>query len=284
DPRRGVRTDCSKREPQSGAGTVHSFLMLLALDIGNSTIAAAVFDGPRLRAHARASSTVQRTPEETWQVIEGFLHDAGLSAEQLHAVGISSVVPFLTSLFDSLVRRKLGIVPVHISASLPLGFAIHYDQPTALGSDRICGAAAGYAKYGGPLIVIDFGTATTYGVVGANGDFLGGAISLGVKSTADALHSRTAQLPPIELAAPAKAICTDTVSAMQAGTMFSAIDAVEGMIARLKRELRTDAQVVATGGLSGIMVPLVPSINHHEPMLVLEGVRLLCRRVAGMRS
>ncbi len=258
--------------------------MLLALDIGNSTIAAALFDGPKVRAQTHASSTIQRTREETWQVIERFLHEAGLSMEHIHAVGISSVIPFLTSLFDSLLRQKLGIVPVHISASLQPGFTIHYDDPMTLGSDRICSAAAGYAKYGGPLIIVDFGTATTYGVIGANGDFLGGAIALGVRSTADALHSRTAQLPPIELSLPAKVICTDTVSAMQAGTMFSAIDAVEGMIARLKKELGTDAQVVATGGLSGILAPLIPSINHHDPMLVLQGVRLICQRVIGRPS
>lgn len=253
--------------------------MLLALDIGNSTIGAGLFDGEKKLGETQAPSGLQRTPEETWLVIEQLLYESGLAAEHINAVGISSVVPFLTSLFDSLVRKNLGIVPVHISALLDLGFKIRYDQPTMLGSDRICSAAAGYAKYGGPLIIVDFGTATTYGVVDANGDFLGGAISLGVKTTADALHSRTAQLPPITLALPERTICTDTVSAMQAGTMFGAIDAVEGMIARCKKELGAEARVVATGGLSAIMTPLIPSITHHDPSLVLDGVRLICERL-----
>lgn len=253
--------------------------MLLALDIGNSTIVAALFDRETKLGEITAPSSVQRTPEETWQIIESLRRHAGVPDVRVDAVGISSVVPFLTTLFADLSHTKLQCEPLIITGALDLGMRIAYNDARQLGPDRICAAVAGYHKYGGPLIIVDFGTATTYGVIGANGDFLGGAIALGVKATADALHSRTAQLPPIELTLPAGTICTDTATAMQAGTMFSAIDAVEGMIVRLKKELGVEAPVVATGGLSAIMVPLIPSINHHDPFLVLEGVRLICQRV-----
>lgn len=252
--------------------------MLLALDIGNSTIAAAVFDDTTMRAHMHASSTIQRTRDETWYLLEQFLYKAGLSVQHIHAAGISSVVPFLTSLFASLIRERLGIEPVVVSASLDLGIAIRYEDPLALGSDRICSAVAGYARYGGPLIVVDFGTATTYGVVAPNGDFLGGAISLGLKATAEALHRRTAQLPEIKLEAPPSPIATTTIAAMQAGTMFSAMDAFEGMVRRIRTELGTTARVVATGGLSTLMATLSPVIDACEPLLVLDGIRLICAR------
>lgn len=254
--------------------------MLLALDIGNSTIAAAVFEGASMRAHARASSTIQRTQDETWHVIEQFLYNANLSLQHIHSVGISSVVPFLTTLFESLTRERLIIEPLIISTSLDLGIKIHYDEPATLGSDRICSAIAAHAKYGGPLIVVDFGTATTFGVVAANGDFLGGAIGLGVKATAEALHRRTAQLPEIKLEVPPSVIATNTIAAMQAGTMFPAIDGLEGMVRRIKMELGTQAKVVATGGLSALMASLTPTIEVCEPFLVLEGIRLIAARGA----
>jgi type III pantothenate kinase len=258
--------------------------MLLALDIGNSTIVAALFDGEKKLRDVVAPSSVQRTPEETWQIVESLLQETGVPATSLHAVGISSVVPFLTGLFVDLVRKRIQRDPLVINGGLDLGIRLAYKNPLQLGPDRICAAVAGYHKYGGPLLIIDFGTATTYGVIDAHGDFLGGAIGLGVKAAADALHSRTAQLPPIELRLPSETICTDTSSAMQAGIMFNAIDAVEGMIERLKNALHADARVVATGGLGRIMAPLIPSIEQYDPSLVLEGVRLLCERLARNRS
>ncbi len=251
--------------------------MLLALDIGNSTIHAGLFSGPNLISRLSVSGTVQRTADETWNVIDSFL-TPHVRSEQLDGVGISSVVPFLTSLFSTLVREKLGKEALLINSALNLPIRILYENPSQLGPDRICAAAAGFTKHGGPLIVIDFGTATTYGVIDAKGNFLGGAISLGVKSNAEALYSRTVQLPQLDLTLPQQAIGRDTISGMRAGTMFGAIDAVEGMVKRIRAELGCDAKVIATGGLSELMSKQIQIIDACEPTLVLEGIRLIYDR------
>ncbi|MER3525028.1 MAG: type III pantothenate kinase [Ignavibacteria bacterium] len=253
--------------------------MLLALDIGNSTIAAALFEGEHLRGTYTAPSTVQRTAEERWHMIETLLLNSGCSHEDVTHAGISSVVPFLTQRFSELIAHNLGCHPLIINGTLDLGFRIHYRDASTLGADRLCSAAAAFEKFGGPIIVVDFGTATTYGVVDAHGDFLGGAIALGVRTTAETLQRRTAQLPSFELQPPTTPIANDTVSAMQAGTIFGTIDAVEGMLARIRKALGIHARAVATGGLSPVIAPLIPSIEHHEPSLVLEGVRLLTSRL-----
>ncbi len=251
--------------------------MLLALDIGNSTINAALFSGDDLIARLNVSSTVQRTGDETWNVIDSFLAPH-LLIQGLAGVGISSVVPFQTTLFASLVREKIHKEALLISSALDLPIHILYENPSQLGPDRICTAVAGFTKHGAPLIIIDFGTATTFGVVDASGNFLGGAISLGVKSNAEALYRRTAQLPQIDLTLPQQAIGRDTISGMRSGTMFGAIDAVEGMVTRIRRELGSDAKVIATGGLSEVMSKQMPVIDTHEPTLALEGIRLIYDR------
>lgn len=257
--------------------------MLLALDIGNSTIAAALFEDEQIRGTYVVPSTVQRTAEETWHIIETLLLNSGCSHEDVTQAGISSVVPFLTQRFSELIWHNLGCHPLIINGTLDLEFRIHYRDPSTLGADRICSAAAAFEKFGGPIIVVDFGTATTYGVVDANGDFLGGAIALGVKTAAEALQRRTAQLPSFDLRPPRTPIAVDTVSAMQAGTIFGTIDAVDGMLARIRKELGVHARAVATGGLSPLIAPLIPSIEHHEPSLVLDGVRILTIRIQRRR-
>lgn len=252
--------------------------MLLALDIGNSTMAAALFDDEKTVAELNVSSTVQRSPDETWGVILSFLSQNNFSPENISGIGIASVVPFLTKLFTSLFLEKAQLTPLVINGSTPTGISIKYSDPSQLGADRICSAVAAYGKFGGPLIVIDFGTATTYGAIDSEGNFLGGSISLGIQSTAEALFRRTAQLPEFSLQLPSSPICKDTISAMQAGTVFPAIDAVEGMITRIKRELGGDAKVVATGGLSPFMSKHTTMIDHYEPSLVLEGIRTIYRK------
>lgn len=252
--------------------------MILAFDVGNSTIVAGMYDGGKRIATFSASSTVQRTPEETWRLIDSFMKENGLTTSDITGAGISSVVPFLTSLLFDLVVHKTGHRPLVVSGSLDVGMPIHYDDPAQLGSDRICAAVAGYHQFGGPLILVDFGTATTYGVISQKGEFLGGAIALGVKLTADTLHSRTAQLPRIDLALPARSINTNTSAAVQAGTVYGAIDSVEGMIQRITAELEEPARVIATGGLCTIIGPMIPAIEHCNQFLVLDGVRLLVER------
>lgn len=252
--------------------------MLLALDIGNSTIGVAVFDGKKRLADLTIPHPTQRNSEEAWSAVQTFLSHHSISSNRIHGTCISSVVPSFTSVFTTFCNEKLDIEPLTISGSLDLGIKIHYEDPSSLGPDRICAAIAGFHRFGGPLIIIDFGTATTYGVIDKNGDFLGGVISLGVNSMAEALSQRTAQLPKIDLQLPLTAICTNTLSAMQAGTLFSAVDAVEGMVKRMRKELKVEARVIATGGLSVLMSQQTNIIHAVEPWLVLEGARLIYER------
>ncbi len=255
--------------------------MLLAIDIGNTNIVIGVYDGDKLVAEWRVTSSATRTADEMWLMIKSFCTDAGISPAQLTGVGISSVVPNLTSIFEAIARKYINVEPVVVSGNLDLGITVHYKDPSAVGADRICNAIAGFKKYGGPLIVIDFGTATTFDVVAKNGDFLGGVIALGLESTAAELHRRAAKLPKIELHFPDKVIGTDTASSMQAGVMFSAVDAVEGIVRRIQSELGSKAKVIATGGLSSIVAKQTKVIEACEPSLVLDGVRLIWERVNG---
>ncbi len=257
--------------------------MLLAIDIGNTHTVIGVFEGGTLVAEWRMTSSPDRTSDETWLSVRDSCAEVGIALSDIAGVGISSVVPDLTKTFEGIARKYIKTEPVTVSATLDLGIKIHYADPNTLGADRICNAIAGYKKHSGPLIVIDLGTATTYDVVAKNGDFLGGVITLGLESTAAELHRRAAKLPRIELQFPENIIGRDTVSAMQTGVMFGAVDAMEGMIRRIKGELGTNATVVATGGLSALIGGRTKVIDHFEPSLVLEGVRLICERVKGTK-
>ncbi|MGB9592418.1 MAG: type III pantothenate kinase, partial [Candidatus Kryptoniota bacterium] len=165
--------------------------------------------------------------------------------------------------------------PMVVSASLDLGIKIDYEDPHAVGSDRICNAVAGFEKFGGPLIIIDFGTATTFDVISVDGTYLGGAIAPGLETAAQDLQRRAAKLPKIELKFPANIIGKNTVASMQSGIMFGAVESMEGIVRRIKNEIGESAKVVATGGYAGILASASRIINAVEPSLVLEGVRII---------
>jgi len=194
-------------------------------------------------------------------------------------VGISSVVPDLTGVFESLARTYFAVEPVTVSAALDLGIRVMYRDPSAVGADRLCNAVAGFARYGGPLIIIDFGTATTYDVVAVNGDYLGGVITLGLESTAAELHRRAAMLPKVELRFPPHVVGTETAASMQAGLMYGTVEAVEGIVRRIQKELGTKTRVIATGGLSSLIAQHTSVIETCEPSLVLDGIRMIFERV-----
>ena len=256
--------------------------MLLAIDIGNTHTVFGVYDGEKLAADWRVTSNLQRTEDEVGTQLRQFLHGAEIDLGGISTVGISSVVPNLTDVFDAMARKYFRVKPIIVGSQLNLGFKIHYDDPGSVGADRLCNAVAGYAKHGGPLIIIDFGTATTYDLVASNGDYLGGVIAQGIETSAVDLHRRAAKLPKIELHFPAKLIATDTVSSMQAGILFGAIDAMEGMVRRLQTEMKLrdkkQPKVIATGGFSKLMSDHSPIIETCELTLVLDGVRLICER------
>lgn len=253
--------------------------LLLAVDIGNTHTVAGLYEGERLVADWRMASLATRTADENWLTIKSFCLDAGVAPERIRAVGISSVVPDLTGIFESIARKYFHVEPVTVGAELDLGIRVLYRDPTAVGADRLCNAIAGFRKYGGPLIIIDFGTATTYDVISAEGDYLGGVITLGLESAAAELHRRAAKLPRIELRFPATVIGRETVSSIQAGILYGTVDAVEGIVRRIRRELGAEATVIATGGLAGAIADHTSVISATEPTLVLEGIRLICERV-----
>jgi type III pantothenate kinase len=252
--------------------------MLLAVDIGNTHTVLGMFQGEKLVADWRISSSAHRTADETWLTLKNLCVDTSLKPQEITGVGISSVVPDLTDIFLTLARRHLELEPIEVSSRLDLGIKILYKDPSAVGADRLCNAVAGFRKYGGPLVIIDFGTATTYDVVSSKGDYLGGVIALGLESSAAELHRRAAKLPRIELRFPPKIIGTETESSMQAGVMFGTVDAVEGTVRRIREELGQAAKVIATGGLSTIIARFTNIIEACEPTLVLDGIRLIYDR------
>lgn len=258
--------------------------MLLAIDIGNTHTVFGVYQKAKLVMDWRLTSMLQRTEDEVGAQVRLFLSNAQLPLKRIQGVGISSVVPNLTDIFSMTAKKYFGVEPLIISSSLDLGINVHYDDPNSVGADRLCNAVAGYAAYGGPLIIIDFGTATTYDVVSSSGDYLGGVIAPGIETSAVDLHRRAAKLPKVELHFPKSTIGKDTVSSMQAGILYSAIDAMEGMIKRIQAEVREDegkkAKVIATGGFSQLMASHSTTIAECVPTLVLDGVRLIYERMS----
>jgi type III pantothenate kinase len=256
--------------------------MFLAIDIGNTHTVLGVYRKSKLITHWRVASTLAVTENELASLNRTFLAKAKIDPLTIDNVGISSVVPTLTEVYAAMTKRLFHQPPLMVNSELELGICIHYENPTMLGADRLCNAIAGYAKYRGPLIVIDFGTATTYDVIAANGDFLGGVIAPGIGTMAAALHQRTAKLPNIELQLPQAVIGTNTENSIQTGILLGTVDAATGMVNRIQKELhkreRKKAVVIATGGFSEFVSKHSTIIQHVEPFLVLDGIRLIYER------
>jgi type III pantothenate kinase len=254
--------------------------MLLAVDIGNTNTVVGLFAGATLLTHWRLTTERQRMPDEWWALLAPLLLTGGYAAAQIDGAIIDSSVPTVTAAIREMCERHLGRRPLVVSLDLDLGVRALVDNPRSVGPDRLANAVAAHALYPGPAIVIDFGTATTFDVVSAEGDFLGGAIAPGLGLAFDALTSRAAMLYAIELAVPARAIGTSTVTNMQSGTVLGYVGLVEGLVSRMSAELGRRPTVIATGGLSGIIAAATPVIDHHEPFLTLYGLRLIYERNA----
>ena len=262
--------------------------MILAIDIGNTHTVFGVYQKSKLVADWRVTSMLQRTEDEVGTQVKLFLEEADISLKEVAGVGIASVVPNLTDVFALMSYKYFKVEPLLISSALNLGIKIHYDDPNSVGADRLCNAIAGYRHFGGPLIIIDFGTATTYDIVASNGDYLGGVIAPGVETSSVDLHRRAAKLPKVELHFPTSIIGKDTVSSMQAGILYGAVDAMEGMIVRLQGEIKKregkQAKVIATGGFSGVLAQRSKTISACIPTLVLDGVRIIYERIYSTRG
>lgn len=251
--------------------------MLLAVDVGNTNISYGVLDGARLVHHLRTESNRQRTADEYAVLVRQMLQLRGLDPSVVDAAIIASVVPALTDVMVDFVERAFGLEAAVVGPGIKTGMPILYEDPREVGADRIVNAVAGYEWAKGSVIVVDFGTATTFDCVSPKGEYLGGAITPGVQISADALFARAARLHRVELALPPKAIGRNPTQSMQAGIVFGYAGLVDGLCARLTRELGP-ARVIATGGLAGLIGKQTESIEHVDPDLTLTGLRLLHER------
>ena len=252
--------------------------MLLALDIGNTTVGIGFFKDEMLVKDWRVRSDREKTSDEYSIILLSLLGQAGLSPADISQVIISSVVPPLTPIFQNLSQSLFGVRPVVVGPGLKTGMPILYENPLEVGADRVVAALAAYEKYGGPCIVVDFGTATTFDAISAKGEYLGGAIAPGIQISAEALYLKTAKLPRIEIRKPRRAIGRTTVSSMQSGLYFGYIGLVSNIITQVRKELGKEARVLSTGGFGGQLTPEVPAIEAYEPHLVLDGLRILYER------
>lgn len=249
--------------------------MLLAIDIGNTNVVLGVFEGDRLRESWRIGTKTSMTADEHAMIVKDLFGFAGLELKQIDGIIISTVVPPLLSIMSEMSRKYFKLEPLVVTNGIKAGVTLAYDNPREIGADRIVNAAAAYRLYGGPLIIVDFGTATTFCAVTKDGKYLGGAIAPGLKISAEALYQRAAKLPRVELIRPRAVIGRDTISAMQAGILFGYAGLVDGIVERMKKELGADAKVIATGGLAELVAPETKSITEVRRDLTLEGLRML---------
>jgi type III pantothenate kinase len=250
--------------------------MLLAIDVGNTQSVLGVFRGEELVWHWRMATRVERSADELALLFGGFLAQQGLSfSQEITGVVLASVVPDQTQAVREMVDRYFGFRPVVVEPGIKTGISIQTDNPKEVGADRIVNGLAAFAKFGGPCIVVDFGTATTYDAVSEHGEYLGGAIAPGIQVSASALFGATARLPRVEIITPRSPIGKNTVDSIRAGLLFGTAAEVDGMVERMQKELGGHVTVIATGGFAEVIVPLCQTIDHHEPWLTLEGLRLI---------
>ena len=250
--------------------------MLLAIDVGNTGTVLGVFRGAELIRHWRMATRRERTADELALLFEGFLEHVGLSfSREITGVAIASVVPDQTQALREMVRTYFHFHPVVVEPGVKTGIPILTDNPREVGADRIVNALAAYTRYGGACIVVDFGTATTYDAVSERGEYLGGAIAPGMGVSATGLFQAAARLPRVEVAPPRSVIGKNTVESMQSGLVLGTAAEVDGIVERMQKELGGQATVVATGGLAGVVAPLCQTVDHVDPWLTLEGLRLV---------
>ena len=249
--------------------------MILVFDVGNTNTVIGVYDGEKLLNHWRIRTNAQRTGDEYGILLRSLLENDKLNIKDIKSVVVSSVVPTLMMELEWMSRKFFACRPLVIGPGVKNGLAIKYENPREVGADRVVNAVAAYNKYGGPLIIVDFGTATTFCVVSAKGEYLGGAIAPGIIISTEALVSKAAKLPRVEMQRPRSLIGKNTVSSMQAGIMYGFVGQVEGIITRMKTEIEGEPQVIATGGLAAVIARETDVIDKVDEFLTLDGLRLI---------
>jgi type III pantothenate kinase len=251
---------------------------LLVIDVGNTNTVLGVFEGKDLRAQWRLKTDKSQTADEYGILTRNLFMLDGIQAEQIKAIMAASVVPTLNGVLEEMARKYFHLKPLFLTPGTRTGMAIHYDNPQEVGADRIADAVAAFEKYGGPCIVLDFGTAITFDVVSEKGEYLGGAIAPGLGISADALFEHAAKLPRVEIREPQRVIGTNTVASMQSGLFYGAVGLVDGILDRLCQELGKKTTVIATGGQASLVAGASKYKPPVEPWLTLEGLRIIYER------
>ncbi|WP_304196127.1 type III pantothenate kinase [Peptostreptococcus stomatis] len=250
--------------------------MLLVFDIGNTNMVLGVYDGDNLVRDWRINTDLNKTSDEYGVLIKSLFDASNISLSVVDAIIVSSVVPAVMHSLENFCRKYCNISPMVVGPGIKTGLNIKYEDPKMVGADRIVNAVAAISKYNCPVIIIDFGTATTYCAVSNKGEYIGGAISPGMKISSEALFQKASKLPRVELVTPETVICKDTVSAMQAGIIYGYAGQVEKIVGLMKKELKDEETlVIATGGLANMISQETNAIDVIDPNLTLEGLRII---------
>jgi type III pantothenate kinase len=249
--------------------------MLLTIDIGNTNLTLGLYQGEELGPRWRLATVQERMPDEYGLQFTGLLEHAGFTPAHLDGICLASVVPPVTGKVIEACGKYLGLEPLVVDTGVKTGVRIRYEDPRAVGADRIVDAAAVQHLYGAPACVVDFGTATTFDAISAEGDYLGGAIAPGIGIASEALFQRTAKLPRVDLKRPPNVIGRNTVHAMQSGLLYGYVSLVEGMVTRFREELGPGMKVIGTGGLAEIVSRETQAIQIIAPWLTLDGLRII---------
>lgn len=249
--------------------------MLLVIDIGNTNIVFGVYQDGKLLNHWRLSTALGKTVDEYAILLNSLLYIEKIRLSEIHSAIVSCVVPPLLIPFEIVCRKYIGIMPIVVEPGIKTGMPVLYENAAELGADRIVNAVAGYDKYKKALIIVDFGTATTFDYITPKGEYAGGSIAPGILISLDALFERASKLPRVELVQPKTLISKNTVQAMQAGITYGYVSLVDGIVKRMKEEVRTDPLVIATGGLSSLIYKGSETIDVVDEFLTLEGLKIL---------
>ncbi len=252
--------------------------MLLVVDIGNTNIVIGLYQEDNLIFNWRIMTDRDKTSDEFAMLFQNLLDSKDIPRNSIQAIIVSNVVPPLASAMEQMCKNYFHIDPLLVGPKINLGMTIKYDNPKEVGADRLVNAVAGYEKYKRSLIIIDFGTATTFDYINPAGEYIGGAIAPGIQISSEALFQKASKLPRIEFIEPARVVGTDTVSSMQSGIVYGYIGLVDGIVKRMKAEVNTSPYVVATGGLAGLIAEHSEPIDEVDDQLTLRGLKIIYDR------
>ncbi|WP_100332752.1 type III pantothenate kinase [Bacillus xiapuensis] len=252
--------------------------MIFVLDVGNTNTVLGVYENENLKYHWRMETNRNKTEDEYGMIIKSLFQHVGLALSQIDGMIISSVVPPIMFSLEKMCQKYFHIKPLIVGPGIKTGLNIKYENPREVGADRIVNAVAGIHEYGSPLIIVDFGTATTYCYIDEGGHYMGGAIAPGINISTEALYSRAAKLPRIEIVRPDHIVGKNTVAAMQAGILYGYVGQVDGIVSRMKAQSKKQPTVIATGGLAPLIAEETSSIDVVDPFLTLKGLCLIYKR------